>query len=333
MTPSGVRPAAMTRAHLETAIYAAGLAPSILNCQPWRFRVTGDTIDLFAVPERSPSALDPTGREVYISLGAALLNLRLGLAAFGREPIVQLMPDPARRTHAARVRLGGPSELSVFERSLHDAIAVRRSSRQPFTADPVPQDVFLQLQDAAASEGGWLDAANGSHRAAVLGVLHEADREQRSNPAVVQEMDRWTRDRPHTAVGIDPGSLGPRPRDPSAAVRDLGLGRNDPGRGSADFETNALLAVLLTSGDGPVDWLRAGLGLERVLLTATSTGLDVGLLSHGTEVVDLRPLIRDPGSRWRFPQLVLRLGYAVAPMPPSRRLPLADILEFVVDLP
>jgi len=332
MTPSGVRPAATTRAQLETAIYAAGQAPSILNCQPWRFRVDGDTIDLFAVPERSPRTLDPTGREVFISLGAALLNLRLGIAALGREPVVQLMPDPAVRIHAARVRLGGPSELSVLERPLYDAIALRRSSRQPFSVDRVPAEVFVGLQDAAASEGSWLDAAEGSHRAAVVTVLHEADSEQRSNPSVVQEVARWTQDRPDAAVGIDPGSLGPRPRDPSAAVRDLGLGRSDPSRGSADFETNAMLAVLLTSGDGPVDWLRAGLGLERALLTATSKGLDVGLLSHGTEVVDLRPLIRDPGSRWRFPQLVLRLGYGAAPMPPSRRLPVADIVEFAIDL-
>jgi len=244
---------------------------------------------------------------------------------------VQLMPDPAVRIHAARVRLGGPSELSVFERPLYDAIAARRSSRQPFSMDQVPPEVFIRLQDAAASEGISLDAAEGSHRAAVVAVLHEADSEQRSNPSVVAEVAYWTQD-PSAAVGIDPGSLGPRPRDPGAAVRDLGLGRSDPSRGSADFETNAMLAVLLTSGDGPVDWLRAGVGLERVLLAATSQGLDVGLLSHGTEVVDLRPLIRDPGSRWRFPQLVLRLGYAAAPMPSSRRLPVADIVEFAVDL-
>jgi nitroreductase len=328
MTRSGVRPAAFTRAQVETVVGAAAQAPSILNCQPWRFSATDETIDLFAVPDRSPRAIDPTGREVFISLGASLLNLRLAVAALGREPVVQLLPDPARRTHVARVRLGGPSELSVSERPLHAAIGQRRSSRQPFTSEPLPAEAFVHLQDAAAAEGGWLDAATGSHRDVVLGVLHEADREQRANVAIVGEVVRWTRDRLDLRVGIEPDSLGPRPRGSSAAVRDLGLGGADPGRGSADFETHALLAVLLTSGDGPVDWLRSGLALERVLLAATSRGMAAGLLSHGTEVVDLRPLIRDPSSRWRFPQIVLRFGFTNTQMPPSPRLPVAEILEF-----
>jgi nitroreductase len=328
MTRPAVRPGALTKEQIETAVYAATQAPSLLNCQPWRFTVDGDAIDVHAVPERSPGVVDPTGREVFISLGAAMLNLRLAVAALGREPVVQLLPEPSQRTHVARLRIGRPKQISALEQPLHAAIGARRSSRQPFTAQPVQPEQFLHLQDSAAVEGGWLDAATGSHRAAVLDVLHEADLEQRSNAAVVRDIGRWTHDRRDLRVGIGTDSLGPRPRDPSAAVRDLGLGTPVPARGWADFETHALLGVLLTSGDAPVDWLRAGLAMERVLLTAASSGIAVGVLSHGTEVVDLRPLVRDPSSRWRFPQLVLRFGYATASMPRTPRLPLSEVLEY-----
>ncbi len=327
MTRRAAPPGALTREQVETAVHAATQAPSILNCQPWRFTVAGDAIDLYAVPERSPGVVDPTGREVFLSLGAALLNLRLAVSALGRAPIVQLMPEPTVRTLVARLRIGGPSQISPLEKPLHAAIGARRSSRQPFTTQPVQPERFLHLQDAASVEGGWLDPATGSHRRAVLGVLHEADRDQRADAAVVRDVARWTHDRRDLRVGIATESLGPRPRDPAAAVRDLGLGAELPARGSADFETNALLAVLLTSGDSPVDWLRGGLALERVLLTAAAAGVAVGLLSHGTEVADLRPLVRDPSSRWRFPQLVLRLGYASAAMPRTPRLPLSEVLE------
>jgi hypothetical protein len=283
-------------------------------------------IDMFAVPDRAPSIVDPSGREVYISLGAALLNLRLAILATGRSPGIHLMPDPADRTHAATVTVGGPQRLSELERPLYEAIPGRRCSRLPFTAEALVDEQFMHLQDAAAAEGGWLDVATGLHRSVVMDVLHEADLVQRADPRVVHEITRWTLNREDPRIGIPVDSLGPRPHDPSAAVRDMTLGAMI-NRGSATFEDKALLGVLLTTGDGIIDWLRGGLALERVLLTAEVLGVSAGVLSHGTEVADLRPLVRDPSSRWRHPQVVLRFGHGDA-MPPTPRLPLDEVLEF-----
>ena len=87
-----------------------------------------------------------------------------------------------------------------------------------------------------------------------------------------------------------------------------------------------MLAVLLTTGDHPTDWLRAGMALERVLLTATVRGLSVGLLSQAIEIPELRWMVRDPMSGWRHPQIVLRLGYGEPPAQ-TPRLPLHDVLR------
>jgi hypothetical protein len=339
MTTSRGQLVALDRDQVQTAVASAVCAPSLLNSQPWRFRFDGEVLDVFAVPDRAPTLVDPHGREVFLSLGAALFNLRLALLAGGRVPSVQLLPTPLDPTHVAQVRIGGPGQLSALEKPLYEAIPNRRSNRLPFTAEPVPTELFLHLQDAAAAEGGWLDAATGAHRAVVLDILHEADHVQRSNPALVQEFARWTVARTRADVGIPATSLGPRPHHPSAAVRDLTLGASSPAanafaavsRPAALFEDAALLAVLLTTGDHPVDWLRGGLALQRVLLTATSLGVAVGLLSHGTEVADLRPLVRDTSSRWRHPQIVLRFGFSAASAAMSAyspRLPLPEVLEF-----
>ena len=40
-------------------IGAAGAAPSIHNTQPWRFRVTGDLIELHGDPDRMLWVADP----------------------------------------------------------------------------------------------------------------------------------------------------------------------------------------------------------------------------------------------------------------------------------
>jgi nitroreductase len=317
----------LDRAGVEAAVSAAIAAPSVLNCQPWRFRAHDGLIDLLAAPDFAPAALDPNGREVFMSLGAALLNLRFGVEAQGCNASIQLMPSPLSRSLVARVRLGRATQLSAADRELCEAIPRRRSSRLPFSDEPVPYEDVAHLQDAASVEGANLDPATGWHRAAVVEALHDADQAQRTDPAVVSDVRGLTTTRDRSDVGIPAESLGPRPLDPSAPVRDLALGQHIAGRPAAEFETAGLLAVLLTTGDEPNDWLRAGMALERVLLTATVRGLAVGILSHATEEIDLRQVVRDPNSRWRHPQIVLRFGYGTGEMPPTPRRPLDEVLE------
>src|ERR1035437_7634800 len=86
-------------------VRAAVLAANAHNAQPWHFRVATNRIDLFADTSRGIGTMDPFGREMHISLGCALENLALAGPANGMAPTVALLPDPADRTHIARVDL------------------------------------------------------------------------------------------------------------------------------------------------------------------------------------------------------------------------------------
>jgi hypothetical protein len=316
----------LSRDELERALAAATAAPSILNCQPWHFHAHGDVIDISVLADSTPHQLDPHGREVYLSLGAAIFNLRLAILAAERMPVVQLLPDPYNRLLVARVRVAGPGALAPLELPLFHAIPRRRSSRMPFSDAPVPIEDFIQLQEAAALEGCHLEAATGAYRSAVVQASHEAERMQSSDDRLREEVRLWTLARHSDDVGIPVQSLGPRAADPSATTRDIALGQHVPDRPLAMFETAALLGVLTTTGDAPINWLRAGLSLERVLLSATARDISVGLLAQSTEFADLRLMLRDPLSPWHYPQLALRFGYG-PPMPPTPRRPVADVLE------
>jgi Nitroreductase family len=317
----------LDRAGVEAAVTSAIAAPSILNSQPWHFHATTGVIDVISSPDYAPLTLDPTCREVYLSLGAAVLNLRLAILAQGHGAEVQLMPTPLDLKLVARVRIGGATEATPTDHSLFEAIPTRRSSRMPFSDEPVTYEDVSHLQEAAAAEGAHLDPATGWHRATVVEALHDADQAQRSHEALVHEVRSLTIGRERPDIGIPSESLGPRPLDPAAAVRDMALGQHLAGRPAAEFEKAALLGVLLTTGDEAIDWLRAGMALERVLLTATVRGLSVGILSHVTEEVDLRQVVRDPTTGWRHPQIVLRFGYGPS-MPATPRRPLAEVLDF-----
>ena len=97
-------------------------------------------------------------------------------------------------------------------------------------------------------------------------------------------------------------------------------------RRSARFEPAPTIAVLYSRGDGPAAWLRTGMALQRVLLTATARGLSTTLLTQPIEVPSLRGHLVAPHEP-RVAQAVLRLGYARPVAGTPRRTPSSLIVD------
>lgn len=83
---------------LRRAAVHATLAHSVRNTQPWRFVLSGSTLEIHADWTRRLRVLDPRGRQLVISCGSAVFNARVALAAAGHEARVQLFPEPAHAT-------------------------------------------------------------------------------------------------------------------------------------------------------------------------------------------------------------------------------------------
>lgn len=324
--------AALTRADVEAVVADAVLAPSIHNTQPWRFHAHGDSVEVLADTGRTLRVVDPTGRALLLSVGAAVLTLRLSvLVRLGREPVVRLLPD-GHPAHVATVRVAGRRAPSPVDLALHTAVPRRRTRRDPFEARALPREVVERLVTAAHVEGAGLRLLSGDAARWVLELTGEAERQWRADPAFRAELARWTSEDPESDEGVPLAASGPRDHLAHLHPRDFAAGRPWPGRPVARFEPHPQLAVLTTTNDRPADQLRAGQALQRVLLTATDAGLGVGLLHQPLEVPDLRRLLRDPSSGPESPQMVLRLGYAPGPTPPAvHRRPLAEVLSFDSD--
>ncbi|MGM9332790.1 Acg family FMN-binding oxidoreductase [Streptomyces murinus] len=326
----------LTVSTVSALVTDAVAAPSLGNAQPWAFRYLRDAgvLRLYADLERALAHADPENRGLHLGCGAALLNLRVSAAASGLAPDVRLLPDPAHPELLAEVRLSGTGSPDDALAALHPAVPRRHSSRFPYRDEDIPADVRERLADAARAEGAQLVLPGVWHVQSILDLVRDAEGREASDPAWRAETERWTRMRPAApdaagpSDGIPAEAFGPRQQGSSVPVRDFAGGRPVPGRGRAVFEKNPKIALLGTAEDGPVDWLRAGQALERVLLRATTDGLVASLTSQPLEWSEIRWAVRDPLSAMAYVQMVLRLGYGPEG-PASPRRPVADVLDVV----
>ncbi|MEU4688940.1 nitroreductase family protein [Actinoplanes sp. NPDC023714] len=304
-----------SRAILTDCVRSAGTAPSLHNSQPWLFRVAPPAIDVFADPARRLPVVDPEGREHLISVGAAVLTLRLAVRHAGYSVRTELragdLTSGDAPSLAATVIAGRPRRPDRVTEALAAAIPHRHTNRWPFAQVAVPADAIERLRAAAREEGATLTLAPPAARDAILGLARAADRWLSTRPHHAEEIARWTgRDVRHD--GVPEWAAGPWDALEVMPVRDFaGLPRE-----RVPFEPYPTVLVLSTDDDGPQDWLRAGQALQRVLLTATWLGLATTPISQPVEV----PFIRAELTR-RPAQMVLRVGYGrVAAGTPRRSL-------------
>jgi hypothetical protein len=263
---------------------------------------------------------------LYLSLGAAVFNLRVEAARLAYGAVVRTVLDRARPDLVAEVELtGGGAEAEQLHR-LAPSIWLRRTNRQPYADQPLPAEVRRLLNLTAGLEGTelqWLD--DESRRTWVNLATAEAGQEDDRSMARSQERRFWVGGE-RAVDGVPTSALGPRPDRPEAPVRDLAATPVQVRRPSATFERQPQLAILATRRDGPAEWLRAGQAMERVLLEATASGLSTSLLNQAIEHDALRWLLHEPLSVWTRPQAIIRFGYGPA-VPVTPRRPIAEVLR------
>jgi nitroreductase len=282
-------------------------------------------VDVLLDRSRQLGVLDPGGRELAISVGAAILNLRVAMLAHGRIPGYALLPDPHRPDLAARISAGAACRPASSIQRLAEAIPRRHTNRRPFQDVEVPDPALADLAAAARAEDAVLAVADPLGREGILSLVRMANQRQRGDPSYQAELLRWSTGEPGRRDGIQAHAMGPWDALETIPLRDFGQMVPALPRRAAQFEPTPTLVVLYTAGDQPIDWLRAGQAMQRVLLTATVHGLASTPMTAPVEVPHLRALLRREPDAW-VAQVILRLGYG-DPVAASARRPVAEVIE------
>lgn len=318
---------------LRNAVAAAVMAPSSHNTQPWRFRISGTTLDLLADTRRQLTVIDRERRQLVQSCGCALFNARVAIRAMGYEDEVTVMfVDNEIPEHLASIHLGNLHVATEVDRKLMGAIGCRATNRRAFLPRPIPNEDIDVLATAAKAEGATLARLAPVQKSALAALIEEADHEQFADPKFREELSRWLVPQgSHRKDGIPfvekeygstlPFSLVRALRSPTLGDV-FGLLEETLVRGAP------AVIVLGTQRDDVASWLACGQALEAVLLHATARGLSAAFLNQVLEIPTLRARVAEIAPEVGFPHMVLRIGVPAEPI--ERRAPrrnVADVIE------
>ncbi|WP_242605679.1 nitroreductase family protein [Frankia sp. Cppng1_Ct_nod] len=321
---------------VRTIVATAGLAPSIHNTQPWRWRATDHGLDLLADTSRQLGVADPDGRQLLLSCGAALLHARLAIRGAGLTPKVTIFPagsdeldaGPLATINVTSGQPAGPEDDTLLAATHH-----RHTDRRPFDPRTLAPDVLRALRRAAETEAAWLVALDDADLRIDTSVLiARADWMENHDPAYRAELESWSRTAPNAVDGIPRDVVvdTDRPRQSEFVIRDFDV-VGEPGLHLRQAGVERPMVVLIgTDGDAPADRLRAGQAMERVLLTATAHGVATSPLGQAVDLESTRELLRHSVGGLGHIQMIIRIGYPLPdakPLDPTPRRPVNDILQ------
>ena len=257
-------------------------APSPCNVRPWDFHREGDELELVADAGRAPAQGEAALREVILSCGAALLNMRIALRHFGRRDDVQLLPDPRNPSIVARIRAGRPAHETPRDREMFYAIERRRTIHGTL-GGTVADALIAQCCTEAQVYGAWLHLITApSDREAMADLIFEAH-VHATNAGDSPACDDW-----HGTTLSE-----------AATVRRM-------------VRQAPVLMLLGTYGDDAAHWVAAGEALEAVLLCAAAHETYAAFANQPLRLPKLRPWVTAVAGHRGSPHVLFGLGHTAA---------------------
>ncbi len=309
-------------ADFQFMIEQAVKAPSGHNTQPWLFEITDVGVVISPDFTRALPVVDPSHRELFVSLGCATENLCIAAAYKGYLPQVNIGAEGVISVTLSE----GATETSVSR--LFSQIGVRQTNRRVYNGARIPEETITRLAGLTFEEGVKVHFfQNGTPFYERLSALvYEGNRLQMGDDAFKHELQQWMRyNKQHqdaTRDGLSYAVFGAPnvPRFIAKAI--MGAALNAEKQNKSDqkkLASSSHLVLLTTATNTPVAWVNLGRTLERLLLESTAVGIAHAYFNQPNEIASLaKKMVTQLGLGEESPTVLLRLGYG-KPMPYSVR--------------
>ncbi len=313
-------------AQMQELVRYATLAPNGHNTQPWNFAIRENAIEIHPDYTRRLSVVDPSDRELWISLGCALENLIIAARASGFESEVTY-PDTADFIHID-LKTNTPQASPLF-----DAIPLRQNTRSEYDGQLIKIADLDQAQALPLEPGVVLHfVTNPTNSETVLEYVNQGNLSQYADRAFIDELIDWLRFNKKEALASFDGlysRCSGNPEVPHWLGQMFVAGMKPQQQADADakkLRSSSGAVVVASESDDKTAWVRTGQVYERMALMMTALNIKSAFLNQPIEVAGLRSQFQSAlGLGDALPQLLVRFGYA-DPMPRSLRRPVEQVI-------
>ncbi len=302
---------------LNALLYYTALSPSPHNTQPWGFRIDADTNRIFIHPDTSLhlSESDPTGREMWLGLGAAAGTLTVAAHRFGWNVTTELITDETTSQQYIQTSLTPGYTPTEADIKLFHAITNRVNYDGDHRTTPLTDTAISTIKAIFNTEDiEFKLVVDHSTKTTIADLVAQGDQLIYHNQSFIAELVNWVRDvATHRGDGILTSSLGLPPAVRRYAARLLLTAKksqlNDMIRAdSQKITASTTIGAIASKADNPQAWLEVGKLYQLASLAAATQGVYFGAKAVLIENDNLRPQLEAAMDLQGQAQMMFRAG-------------------------
>ncbi len=319
-----------TKTDFLKIIEHATKAPSGHNTQPWKFKILENAIEVYPDFSQELPVVDSDHRELYISLGCAVCNMRLAALQYGYAYTTQIIEE--KKQTSIKINL---EKTQTTKDTLFEQIEKRQTNRSMYTGKSIDDAVLTPLQKWNHQDGiGIYFFKNGDHDFQIIKEnILKGNEIQMNDPKFREELISWIRFNKQevntTQNGLSYEVMGSPSLPNFLAKMIIAFFLTAKKQNKTDtqkIDSSSHFILLTTQSNTIKEWIYLGMSLQKLLLQCTQWEIATAFCNQPCEIESLSSeLQKQLPINHEYPSIILRIGYAKS-VPFSPRKDLEKVL-------
>ncbi len=298
------------------------LAPSAHNSQPWKVKLNGEKIEIFADASKHLKISDPLKRQLYLSLGCLAATVVSVCDAIGIAYDLNWSYDKSNSL-ACSIGLTTSSGVTL-DKNLLNALHSRVTNRLSYKNTAIDPTIINDMKALLSEDGVVLKViTNSKNLDHVKKSLLQAMELAFSNKGFRQELAAWIRPSSKKYGDGMPGFTLNIPKPVSflipSLLKKINLTKVMMIENNKIVNETPSFAIISVKNDEPLDWLKAGFEAQRLFLFLTSKEIAFHVLNAAVENNEVKDGLRKRLSLSDHPVMIWRMGHPIRSVEHSPR--------------
>lgn len=299
---------------MDSVLLAMTQAPSAHNTQPWKFKTTDNSIDVFVEWTRHLTVSDPNERQLYASIGCSIENGVIAGNYAGYISDVMIFPEgEGKDKPVARINFSEGYQRDNHIGELYNAIPKRRNNRSFYDVTPLSSQELSSLKRVGIEHVSYID-----DRSKIQQIARATDggnQQSLSRKDFKDELSKWIRNSWTKQPDGMPGYALEMPAVLSLVaplmIKLMPIEKQEGEKVFKQVNSASMVVVVTTPEDTKQDFIQAGRVMQKIWLEATVAGLAIAALAPAIEGSEkTREQVRIAVGTKKCPQEILIIGHS-----------------------